>query len=230
MKHIRSTTTTALTLALVATGFAGSAQAAAPDACAGVSGCTIVSRADVDGDGAADSVGMKVWLGTEGQKVTTRVVTADGERLQTTTQTSRSIAPVSELYRGAARIDGETGYEIVVLSDMGAHTAYYRVITYREGRLVTLKDPRNRWRWITDGSIWSDFGYQRTTTATGALKMVAREAIDEDRDGDFTQRTFNSGWRWGGWYRMGASTRHDVSPWVAHRYTGWHVPYLATGL
>lgn len=234
MKHVR-TTTTAITLALLATGFAGSAQAAdsgtgaAPDACAGVDGCKIVSRADIDGDGTADSVGLRTSPDGSG-KVTTRVVTADGERLQTTTETSRSMTTASEYYRGAARIDGVDGYEIVVLTDLGAHTAYYQVITYRDGRLTTLKDPRNRWRWVTDGSVWSDFGYQRTTTATGAPKMIAREAVDNDRDGDFTQVSYSAGWKYGGWYRMGALTKKDARPSVAHRYTGWNVPYLPTGL
>lgn len=210
-------------------GAAGAARAAAPDACADRADCTIVSKADVDGDGARDSVGMRTAHQGGGiDRVTVWVATADGEQISTVTESTTT----HDHYRGAARIDGEDGYEIVVLSDLGAHTGYYRVITYRDGRLTTLKDPRNRYRWVTDGSVWSDFGYQKTKTSAGADKLVARESVDSDRDGDFTQLTIASGWSstQRTWARMGVSKRYDVSPTKAHRYTGWHVPYLSKGI
>ena len=232
MQHrIRTTIAATAGLALLGTGFATTVQAATPYACSGVSGCTVVSTADVDGDGARDSVGLKVWgSAAEGQQLTTRVTTADGEVMQTVTQTSRSMDEAADLFRGSAKIDGEDGYEVVVMSDLGAHTAYYRVITYRDGRLTTLKDPRNRYRWITDGSVWSGYSYQRTTSSTGALKMVTREAVDGDRDGDFTQKTFSNTWKQGSWARMSSSTRYNVSATTAKRYYGWVVPYLSPGI
>lgn len=232
MKH-RIRTTTALTFA---TALLGGASAAAsptstPDACEGVSGCTVVSTADIDGDGAADSVGLKLWGTTdEGQKITTRVATADGEALKTFTDTSRTISTVDDHFRGAAAIDGEDGDELVLMTDLGAHTAYYQVLTYRDGALTELKDPRDRSRWMTDGSISTDFSYQRTVTADGRPKLVSREAIDEDQDGDFTLKTYSNGWKDGDWVRFSATTRTDVSPSVAHRYDGWVVPGMAEGL
>ncbi|WP_068402065.1 hypothetical protein [Kribbia dieselivorans] len=231
MKHIRSTTTVAASVALLATGFAGAgtAQAATPNACAGTPGCKVVSTADIDGDGRADSVGFRVTTGADGgMKVTTRVFTARGKRLWTTTQTSRVDRNPSYYLRGVAAIDGARGREIVVKTDVGAHTMYYRVLTYRNGKLVTLQSPKAGYRWITDGSIWSDFSYQRTTS-TG-LKMTTRESIDEDRDGDFTQATYVSAWRNGSWKRLSTTKRYNVSPKVAHKYRGWVVPGMTREL
>ena len=228
-KHVRSTIATTTGLTLLGFGLAAPAQAAAPNACAERADCVIVSRADVDGDGVRDSVGMRAAHQGDGtDMVTLWVATADGERLSTVTETLAS----KDHYRGSARVDGEDGYEIVLRTDLGAHTGYYRVVTYRDGRLTTLQDPRSRYRWTTDGSVWSDFGYQKTTSGTGAYKFVAREAVDGDRDGDFTQLTVASGWSTAQrtWKRMGTTTRHDISAATAHRYTGWHVPYLTKGI
>lgn len=230
MPHIRSTAAAA-TLALAASGFAGAgtAQAAAPNACTGASGCKVVSTTDIDGDGRADSVGFRVTKGVDGvMKVTTRVFTATGKRLWTTTQTSRVDRDPAYYLRGVARIDGERGNEIVVKTDVGAHTMYYRVLTYRNGKLTTLKDPHNRYRWITDTSSWSDMGYQRTTS-TG-LKMTTRRAVDYDRDGDFTQTTRVDGWKNGKWTRISTTTRLNVPAKTAHKYSGWRVPGLTADL
>lgn len=88
MTRIR-TTMAAIAGSTLAVGLAGPAHgAAAPDACEGQGeDCSIVSRADVDGDGQRDSVGM--WsseAGDDGSFVATiRVQTAAGETLETTT-------------------------------------------------------------------------------------------------------------------------------------------------
>ena len=231
MRRTRSTIATTAGTALIGVGLAlptgaTAATAAAPDACADASSsCRIVSRADVDGDGRRDSVGQTTW----GTKITTRLATADGEKTHVVTELE--YVPGSGYY-GAARIDGEDGYEIVTRTSLGAHTAYHQVLTYRDGKLKTLKDPRNRYRWVTDGSVWSSAGYQKTTTATGAFTFVSRQAIDSDRDGDFTLYTVSAGWNSTDrtWRRMGTSSRYDVSPEVASRYSWWNVPYLPRGI
>ena len=142
-KHVRSTIATTTGLTLLGFGLAAPAQAAAPNACAERADCVIVSRADVDGDGVRDSVGMRAAHQGDGtDMVTLWVATADGERLSTVTETLAS----KDHYRGSARIDGEDGYELVLRTGLGAHSAYYRVVTYRDGRLTTLQDPRSRYR------------------------------------------------------------------------------------
>lgn len=224
-KRIRTTLAATAGLSMLGVGLAAPTQAAAPDACAGQSSsCTIVSRTDVDGDGARDSVGQTRW----GTKITTRLATADGERTYVVTEME---FVNGSGYFGAAQIDGEAGYEIVTRTSLGAHTAYHQVLTYRDGKFRTLKDPRNRYRWITDSSVWSAVGYQKTTTAAGDYKFVSRDGIDSDRDGDFTVTTTSVGWnhRDKTWKRMGQSTRHDVSAAIAYRYAWWHVPYLPIG-
>ena len=232
MKHVRTTSTTAITLALLATGFAGSAQASTsgaatgPNACEGKgSTCVIVSRADIDGDGTADSVSQTHWGTTAegGDKITTRVHTADGEKLYVVTETQRRLG--SSAFFGAAKIDGESGYELVTKTDLGAHTAYSQVLTYRDGRLVTLKDPRSRYRWVTDGSIWSSYGYTRTTTSTGSVKVTASEATRPPEGGAFSQTLYSAQWKNGGWQRLGQITR-TVSASTAGSWSGWNVPYL----
>lgn len=236
MKHVRTTTTTAITLALAATGFAGSAQAAGsggsagPNACEGKgSGCVIVSRADVDGDGRSDSVAQTHWGATAegGDKITTRVHTADGERLQVVTDTQRRMG--RDAFFGAAKIDGEAGYELVTKTDLGAHTAYSQVLTYRDGQLTTLKDPRSRYRWVTDGSVWSSVGYKRTTTSTGAVKVIASEAARPASGGAFRQTLYSAQWKNGGWQRLGLLTR-TVSASTAGEWSGWNIPYLPSGI
>lgn len=227
---MRSTIATTAGLTLLGAGLAVPAQAAVPDACADQGpSCSTVSRADVDGDGARDSVAQTRWASGDVINVTTRVMTAAGEKMHVVT---RDVQTSRKPFRGAAGIDGEDGHEVVVETALGAHSAYYQVLTYRDGELKTLKDPRNRYRWVTDGSSWSDFGYQRTTTGTGGFKLVTREAVDHDRDGDFRQLTISSGWSESQqtWKRMGRTTRDGVSAATAHQFTGWHVPYLSTGI
>lgn len=231
MSTMRSTIATTAGLTLLGAGLAVPAQAAAPDACEDAgSSCSIVSRADVDGDGIRDSVSQVTWGKQENGtvRVTTRVATADGEKMYVVTELDQA----QRGYYGAARVDGEDGYEIVIRTAVGAHTAYHQVLTYRDGRLTSLKDPRNRYRWITDSSVWSAMGYQKTTTATGAYKFVSRDAVDNDRDGDFTMVTTAVGWNASDrtWKRMGQSTRYDVAAATANRYSWWHVPYLPRGI
>lgn len=229
MNRIRTTIAATSGLALLGVGLAPSAQAA-PDACEGKgSSCTIVSRADVDGDGVRDSVSMVTWgkKADNTGKVTTRVATADGEKMHVVTTLERHRTGG---FRGAARVDGEGGYEIVVRTDLGAHTASHQVLTYRDGRLKTLQDPRSRWRWITDGSAWSSMGYTRGSTSAGAPKMIAAEAVDTSpRDGTFRQSLYSAQWKHGKWQRLG-NLHRTVSAQQAAAYGGWHVPYLGAGI
>lgn len=224
MRTITTTFTAAATGALVLAGTAaGTATAASSSACTGVSGCTVVSRADVDGDGRADSVGTTQTKRTDGTGTTTvRVRTASGTRMSTTTELER---PVDKPFYGAARIDGAPGYELVVNTGPGAHTGWFRVITYRDGRLTTLRDPNGAYRWTVDAASWIGKGYRRTTTSTGALKMMACTALDTEHDGTFRLQTTAVTWRNGGWSRLGRTTR-TVGPSTAYRYADWSVPYL----
>lgn len=225
MKAARTTTAALGALAALATlaTTAGPASATSGTACTGVSGCTIVSRVDVDGDGARDSVGLTTTWRSDGTgTATVRVLTARGARLSTATRVDRRL---DDVYHGSARIDGAPGYEMVIQTDMGAHTPWFRAITYRDGRLTTLVDPHGAYRWTVDSAVWVGKGYRRTTTSTGALKMVSYVALDNNHDGRYQLTTKAVGWREGRWVHMSKSTR-TVGAKEAYRYADWYVPYL----
>lgn len=230
--RIRTAVAATAGLSMLGAGLSSPARAAAPDACEDAgSSCTIVSRADVDGDGVRDSVSQVAWGGqADGTgKVTTRVVTADGERMSTVTEHDLREGAG---YFGAAEIDGEDGYEIVTRTTLGAHTAHHQVLTYRDGRLTSLQDPHNRYRWITDSSAWSAAGYERTTTADGDAKLLTRTAVDDDRDGDYTMTLRSSSWNTQRktWQRLGETTRHDLGEEEVRRAPWWRVPGLPYGV
>lgn len=230
--RIRTTLAATAGLSMLGAGLSSPARAAAPNACEDVgSSCTIVSRADVDGDGARDSVSQVTWgKGADGTgKVTTRVVTADGERMSTVTDVDVTEAAG---YFGAAEVDGEDGYEVVIRTSVGAHTAYHQVLTHRDGRLTSLQDPHHRYRWVTDSSAWSASGYEKTTTADGDDKLLTRTAVDEDLDGDYTMTLRSSVWnpQKETWQRLGETTRHDLGEEEVRRAPWWRVPGLPYGV
>lgn len=110
-------------------------------ACAGVSDCEVVDTADVDGDGLLDEVAIvsepdEYSGGTE--LVTVRVLLADGTTLERDSEVEFWSPPV---YHGATDFGQVPGEEIVVGAMTGAHTRYYRVLTYRDGELVELPYP-----------------------------------------------------------------------------------------
>lgn len=228
--RIRTTIAATAGLALAGVGLAAPTRAAAPDACEGRgSDCTIVSRADIDGDSQADSTGISARVLDNGlERVTVRTHTADGERLSTYTDSERRMGG-EERHRGTARIDGVRGYELVIVDELGAHTAYNRVLTYRDGRLTTLKDPYHQWRWVTDGSVWSSAGYHRVDESSLGVQMFVSNATDNDGDGRFDQTLLRSRWAGDHWTKV-TKIQRDVRPSTLEVYRGWNIHWMSPGI
>lgn len=232
-RRARTATTTGATmlaaLALVTTAGgaaapAGAQSAATGSACTGLSGCTVVSTADVDGDGRRDSVGLYGWRSdTVGVKVRTAAGRSAWKRVSIDFLPDH--ARDRSAFIGAARVDGAAGHELVVRKGLGAHTSFFTVLSWRDGRLATLKDPGGRYEWITDGALNSGFGYRRSVSAGGTVKMVAHQAIG-DGTGRYRVTDRAAIWKGGRWVRTSTRTSTTTSVDAAHRDSGWHVPYL----
>lgn len=219
----RTIISTTASAAMLGFGAAAPAQAAAPNACEDLADCTIVSRADVDGDGTRDSVGLTQSKTSEsGYSAIIHVATADGETL--TTQTHIRI-PTVEAWWGAAAMDGEKGHELVLQSDAGAHTGWYRVITYRDGRLTTLRDPHQQYRWPIDSSASSGAGYRRTVMSSGKPLMYSYRYRINNSTGRYVQAMKAVTWSNGHWSQVSRSST-SVSPKTQVERSDWAVPDL----
>lgn len=229
--------TTAATLALVATGATAGASTAgasgsagAPSAAKPCQDCQLVSKTDVDGDGAADRSYLQIHDDHDytGQ-AELFVVLASGSTLRTVTDLPH-LTTFDAHWIGAAKVDGEPGYELVLRADTGAHTSYARVVTYRDGALTTLKDPKSRYRWVTDGSVWSSEGYRASSSSTGKTRMTNYSAVSSNGGKSFTLKVKSTEWRNGRWAQLSSTTTRNVAPATAVKWGGWHVPYLPKGI
>lgn len=204
----------------------------APAVCSGVAHCTTAARVDVDGDGRADQVGVAGERLADGGSVTVRVRTATGRLLKTT---GHDVHWFAKPYFGAVAVDGEPGAEIVVGDTMGANYEQFRVVTYRDGRLVTLKAPPAQWtraglsraasRWGVDGSYSFNDGVERTVVAGVATLTMTSASRNDSGTGHTSHRT---SYRWadGAWSETSTrTTRHATDAEVAG-VGGWHVPGL----
>lgn len=149
-------------------------------------GCKVVATADIDGDGRTDQVGILARDITKqsGGTITVRVRTATGKTLQTT---GGDVSWYYQPFHGVADVDGRTGKEIVVGDLTGAHSFQWRVVTYRNGRLVTLAPPAGSGltrdsRWATDGSSSFHYGWSRRVSDKGVVTLVRKHA-ERDDDG-----------------------------------------------
>ena len=147
-QHMKNWMGPALAASVALGGLTVATPAHAANACSGLSGCKVVSRADVDGDGRADQVGVRIKTSGGTTKNTVRVRTAKG-RLMSSQVT---VQPWAKSWHGAARIDGRAGYELVIPTNGQTEYLTYRVLTYRSGRLVTVKSPEKAWTWDIVGS------------------------------------------------------------------------------
>jgi hypothetical protein len=207
--------------------------AAVVDVCTGAPGCQQVALVDVDGDGQADQIGVATKSLANGGSITVRVRTATGHTMQTT---GRKVFWFSKPYLGAAALDGVKGAEIVVGDTMGANYEQFRVITYRNGALVTLKAPPRVWtkagmrnatsRWGIDGSYSFNIGVFRSVSAhqgvTLTMKSLARNLSGRGHSGHVT--TYR--WHAGGWVEVSAKHVRNAADRTAFASGGWHVPGL----
>lgn len=230
---------TATTLALGAPVTVPHAVEPAPVArptgvCGGVTGCSVVARTDVDGDGRADEIGI-VPRGLDRVEkpgtVTVRVQTATKRLVSTTSRDVWWYGNPSEVWAGSAEIDSARGAELVVGQAMGAHTLQYRVLTFSEGRLTTLSSPRapkktdqsrDTETWTVDGSYSFQAGIKRAVSG-GRVYVTVKSAERNDSGSGHTGwtvkylRTDNT------WKAISTKrVRYDTDR-AAATVGGWHV-------
>lgn len=226
---LRRTAAVLATEAVAATIAAGAASAHATtvtDVCTGVQGCRVVARADINGDGTRDVVGLARRGGGTGSRGALIV------RVQTAPQHVTSVRRPLETWAGSAwldvaALDGRRGKEIVIGRLMGASAAFYQSLTWRHGTLVLLDAPGpDRW-----------WGVGRSATVIGGWLKRA-----QDPRGTIHHRVATAGstptspyrgrittYRWtpGGWTRVHVRTVRPLSPDRARTWGGFHVPGLA---
>ncbi len=184
--------------------------------CVGVDKCRVVASEDVDGDGVPDQVGFVV---ASERRVVVHVKTAAGDRL-------RHSMPVlwfprGEFY-GAAPIDGRPGAELVVGSNMGAHTMWFTTLSVTGGRIVRLDAPGADTEWMIDGAFSFHAGVTRQVE-NGRAVVVVREAARNGARPTFTGRDRAYVWRDGGWrHRATTRPRYETEDRAA-AVGGWHV-------
>ena len=190
---------------------------AATNVCIGVSGCRVVASSDIDGDRKADQIGM---VYRKGESITVRVKTAR-RTMQTTGQ---NVQWFWEPLQGITDFDGRAGNEIVVGDVAGANTIWFRVITYRAGKLVTVPRPAGygpTGRWAIQSSNGGQFGYKRTVTSTGGVRLVERTA--ERVGSGSTYAGADSTYRWSTdrWARVSRQSKRYPSYSSAAAIYGW---------
>ncbi|QGN33310.1 hypothetical protein [Microlunatus sp. Gsoil 973] len=212
------------------------ADAAAKNACSGVtSHCKIVAHVDVTGDGRPDSVGI-VRQRTDGDVVTryqVRIRTAGGKLLH---KTDKSAAWIGPLYRGAAKIDGRRGKELVVGHVLGAHTAFYRVYRYHNGKLVLLKSPKLPKKvsattldrsWAVDSAVASFEGIRRTRH-NGHVVLTNTFGSRDPSARVYSGWKLKYRWEAGHWKSTSVVKRTFTNKQAAKAW-GWHVKGMRTG-
>ena len=209
----------------ISSASAAETRAAGPGVCAGVRGCHVVARADVNGDGSRDAVGIarRGGNGSPHGAVLVRVKTEASAILATRWPTSYWYGPV---FQGATGLDGRSGEEIVIARTSGAHTSLYRVVAWRNGSLVTLDAPGRGRSWIVDSAYTISFGWQRRAgEPVGTIRR--RVALrDADPDARFTGRVATYRWSAGRWDKVASKKIYPLSDRRAYSWGGFHIPGL----
>lgn len=187
----------------------------------------VAARVDVDGDGRRDTVTLTPIRADGDPAVKVSVTTARRA-------TSSLVVGTPWLYgnpawHGAADLDGARGAELVLHSGFGAHTQFWRVLTWRDGRLVSESDPSSGDdTWITDGALSISKGY-RVEEHHGRRTLVAstyeRNGWGRRATMSGTVTTFT--WRRGDWRETSTTTSTvRANAKVVNAAYGWNVPGL----
>lgn len=218
-RTVRMTTAVAMTAALFGAGVP--ATAATSTAVAKSS-----HKADVDGDGRADTVTVAP---ASGQRLRVSVRTAKG-RAASILIDQRDFGPsVSDKpYYGAADFDGVAGQELFVFYGQGAHTPWFKVLTWRDGKLFATRDPfSGEASWAPDSCVGYGTGY--TVTGKGAnKKLTVTQAVFDAASSKYrgTDTTYAWSTAKGRWVKKAtAKTSFSTKAWKDH--FGWHVKGLA---
>ena len=103
---------------------------------------------------------------------------------------------------------------------------FFRVLTWRNGRLVDLPAPDGGVDWYIDGAWSINVGYlHRAGTPAGTLlHRVADRWIDDDEE--FEGSIDRYVWTAGRWKRTHHTAYAYVDEETAYRWGGWRIPGL----
>lgn len=191
--------------------------------CAGVPGCDVKAKVDVNGDGNRDPVGITSRGTNANRRVIVRVKITP-ERIVTMKRDTPYWS--GSHWQGASNLDGRPGKEIVVGKEMGAHTQFYFALTWRHGRLVVLNAPGSGRFWMIDGAIWISAGWKRSESdPTGTIRQrIAVRTGDTKSPFRGTITTYT--WRDRGWRQVDSKSIRPLPDRKAYRWGGFHVPGL----
>jgi hypothetical protein len=198
--------------------------AAGPGVCDGVAGCRVVGRADVDGDGSRDDIGVAA----RGRAATRSVIV----RVRTRNDRIVSVrAPaqfwLGSFWQGAAHLDGRDGAELVVGYVMGAHTVFYRALTWRGGRLVTLGAPGPDIFWVVDSAAFDSLGWQQLPRdPAGTIRQLSATRTGSSLHDPFRGTVTRYLWTPHGWRTEASRTVFPMTDRAAAAWGGFHVPGL----
>jgi hypothetical protein len=164
------------------------------DALSEFSGTTILRnkfRADLDGDGAADSF---TYSSTDGIHFVTRIVTAKGKKLSKTI-----VAFQGSPLLGAAHFDGVAGTELAYIVD--GEAPEWKVYTWRKGKLVAALPPSLAGE--TPGKYWDDGDTDDVDSLVFSVvdNVATATAISYYSDVENCYDTVTSQWRLNTWVK-----------------------------
>ncbi len=192
--------------------------------CAGIAGCRVVARVDVDGDGHRDTVALVRRGGGEGRRgsVTVRVAVSADRVVRLRLPLDNWTGPV---WQGAAALDARPGQDLLVGRQMGASAQFYQSVTWRHGRLVPLDAPGpSRW-WSVGRSATVIGGWLRhASDPAGVIRWRVATAA---APGTYLGQVTTYRWRAGAWHQLRVRVVAPLSPARAARWGGFHVPGLA---
>lgn len=195
-----------------------------PGVCEGVRGCEVVARVDVNGDGRKDGVGLARRGNEDAETASVVVRVKVGSH-----RIVKKRRPIPGWYgpdwQGSAHVDGKRGRELFVGADAGAHTQWFHVLTWRKGRLTTLKAPTGGKTWMIDGAYWISQGWQHRK-GDPAGKIRFREAVRIDNSKHFAGRVRMYRWSDDGWERKSVKKHPRLPEERAYRWGGFHIPGL----
>lgn len=181
---------------------------------------TTTHRVDVDGDGRLDTVTVgsasnhRLRVGARTARGATSALYID--------QSDQPVVPDTP-FHGAAEFDGVRGKELFVVYGWGAHTPFFKVITWRNGKLWATREPSDGdTDWTPDGAWGYGMGYR--VRGTGSKRTLTTTFAENNQRGSYVGRATRFTWstRANKWVRTGSS-KVRFSERAAMNHFGWHV-------
>ncbi|WP_067437264.1 hypothetical protein [Nocardioides jensenii] len=175
------------------------------------------TASDVDGDGTIDGI----WIRRKSANVcSVRVTRGPG---QGATKDLYSSFGNPCVFHGDAPFDTVRGSEISVLTGLGAHTQWHSIVTWRDGRLVLERAPRNP-RWTVDSTVMMQEGIRRTRNAAGEIRL-AHTAVTRGATSRWSGVRSVYAYKGGTWV-VTAKKSVAMTQAQASAISGWHVKFL----